>query len=392
MRTSRPGAAGRWMAVAAVIVVVGIMPGDVGGAGRQGPAEARQGPVAGEAWPMFRGSPALQGLASTPLPPLLRLRWSFQAKDSIESSAAIADGVVYVGAMDGFLYAIDLASGTLRWQYQAAGPIQESSPCVHGGMVYVGDLNGVVHAVDTSTGKARWTFKTDGEIKSSPNVVGDRVYIGSYDQCLYSLSTASGSLVWKYRTDGPVHGTPVIEQGTIYISGCDETFRAIDATTGTQRFALPLGAYTGASAAVRDGYAYVGTFGNEVLGIDLARRAIRWTYRHPTRTFPFYASAALPAGRVVLGGRDKLVHCINSSTGKAVWTFLTRARVESSPLIVGNRVFVGSNDGVLYELDLVSGRKTWEFTAGAPLSASPAAAQGMLVIGSQDGVLYGLGS
>ncbi len=127
------------------------------------------------------------------------------------------------------------------------------------------------------------------------------------------------------------------------------------------------------------------------LGIDLKRRAIGWTYRHPTRNFPFYSSAAATADRVVVGGRDKLVHAINALTGKAVWTFLTRARVESSPLLDGNRVFVGSNDGVLYELDLATGRKTWEFTAGAPLSASPAAAGGFLVIGSQDGVLYGFG-
>jgi outer membrane protein assembly factor BamB len=86
------------------------------------------------------------------------------------------------------------------------------------------------------------------------------------------------------------------------------------------------------------------------------------------------------------------VHCFERSTGKEVWAFLTRARVDSSPLIVGNRVFVGSSDGILYELDLAKGGKTWEFTAGAPLTASPAAAQGALVIGSQDGVLYCFGS
>jgi eukaryotic-like serine/threonine-protein kinase len=139
---------------------------------------------------------------------------------------------------------------------------------------------------------------------------------------------------------------------------------------------------------VRDGQAYVGTFANEVLGIDLVKRAVRWTYKHPTRNFPFYASAALSGDRVVVGGRDKLVHCLSASTGKELWSFTTRARVESSPLIVGGRVFVGSNDGVLYELDLAAGKKVWEFTAGAPLSASPAAAAGALVIGSQDGVLY----
>ena len=92
--------------------------------------------------------------------------------------------------------------------------------------------------------------------------------------------------------------------------------------------------------------------------------------------------------RVVLGGRDKLVHCLSASSGKELWSFATRARVESSPVVIGNRVFVGSNDGLLYELDLATGKKVWEFTAGAPLSASPAAAAGALVIGSQDGVLY----
>ena len=58
----------------------------------------------------------------------------------------------------------------------------------------------------------------------------------------------------------------------VFVSGCDETFRVIDAESGKQLYYLPLGAYTGASAAVRDDKVYVGTFGNEVLGIDLGCR------------------------------------------------------------------------------------------------------------------------
>jgi len=175
------------------------------------------------------------------------------------------------------------------------------------------------------------------------------------------------------------------------VSGCDERLRALDARTGAPRFVVALGAYTGASAAVNGGRAYVGTFGNEVLAVDLAKRTVVWRYEHPTRHFPFYASAAVTADRVIVGGRDKLVHALIRATGKPAWTFTARARVESSPLVAGNRVFVGSNDGVLYELDLASGKKVWEFVAGAPLSASPAAAAGALVIGSQDGVLFCFG-
>ena len=135
----------------------------------------------------------------------------------------------------------------------------------------------------------------------------------------------------------------------------------------------------------------MGTFGNEVLGIDLTERILEWVYRHPTRNFPFYSSAAVTDTRLVLGGRDKIVHCLDTKSGEEIWSFTTRSRVESSPLITGNRVFIGSNDGNLYELNLTTGEKIWDFMAGAPLSASPAAAQENLVIGSQDGILYCFG-
>jgi len=346
---------------------------------------------ASDAWTMFRGSPSLTGISNTVLPEKLTLRWSYEAGDSIESSAAIVGGSVYFGSMDGALQAVSLSDGKLLWRYTTEGPVQESSPCVGNGIVYVGDLFGILYAVDASTGKEKWKFKTEGEIKSSPNWYKNRIYFGSYDQGLYCLSAESGTLIWKFTAEGPVHSTPAIADGTVYISGCDEMLRAVDAETGKQIYSLPLGAYTGASAALKGMNAYVGTFANEVLGIDLKERILRWSYIHPTRNFPFYSSAAVTDTRVVLGGRDKIVHCLEINSGKELWSFTTRSRVESSPLVTGNRVFIGSNDGNFYELDLSTGQKVWDFIAGAPLSASPAAAQGSLIIGSQDGVLYCFG-
>ena len=131
------------------------------------------------AWPQFRGSPPLHGTTDATLPPTLRLLWTYEAGDAIESSAAIADGVVYVGSQTGDLHAVNLADGSVKWKYKASPDgIGESSPAVAGGLVFIGDLSGVVHAVDVATGKAVWTFKTDGEVKSSPVVAGDKVLIG----------------------------------------------------------------------------------------------------------------------------------------------------------------------------------------------------------------------
>jgi outer membrane protein assembly factor BamB len=154
---------------------------------------------------------------------------------------------------------------------------------------------------------------------------------------------------------------------------------------------FPAGGYTAASAALAGGRAYFGTFSNDVVAADLARKRIVWHYQNPARSFPFYSSVAALADRVVLGGRDKLVYCLNARTGKPFWTFRTRARVDSSPAIASGRVYAGSNDGHFYVLDLASGRKLWDFEAGAPLSASPAIAEGRVVIGSEDGRLYCFG-
>jgi outer membrane protein assembly factor BamB len=345
----------------------------------------------GSAWPQFRGNPALTGVATDVLKAPLEVQWTYEAGESVESSAAIAGNTAYVGSQPGVLVALDLASGKRKWEYKTSDVgLGESSPAVAGELVLVGDLGGILHAVGVTDGKARWTFKTGTEIKSSPVVVGDRVLIGSYDGHLYCLSL-DGKLLWKVQTQGPVHATPAIHDGVAYIAGCDEILRAIRVADGKEVFTMSSGAYTGASPAISGGRAFYGTYENEVLAVDLTTRKFVWRYRHPERNFPFLSSAAVSGGRIFVGGRDKMVHAIDAGTGKAIWTFTSRARIDSSPAISGGVVWVGSNDGRLYALDAASGKTVWEFDAGAPLSASPAIAGGRLVIGSQDGRVYCLG-
>lgn len=343
------------------------------------------------AWSQFRGNPQLTGVAPSELSLPLKLLWTYEAGEAIDSSAAIVDGTVFVGSASGELIALDLQNGALRWKYQTGSQIGDSSPAVANGAVYIGDLAGMFHAVDAKSGKTLWTFKTGSEIRSSPVVAGDKVLIGSYDQHLYGLSVRDGALAWKVEFEGYVHATPAILDGVAYLVGCDETFRGIRVSDGREIFNAPIGAYMGASPALSGNSAYVGTFNNEVISVNLQSRNVLWRYRHPERLFPYYSSAAVAQGRVVLGGRDRMVHALDARTGKAVWTFMSNARIDSSPAISGNRVFIGANDDRLYVLDLMTGAKQWEFNGGAAFSASPAIAAGRLVIGAQDGRVYCFG-
>ena len=117
-----------------------------------------------------------------------------------------------------------------------------------------------------------------------------------------------------------------------------------------------------------------------------------WRYKRPDRNFPFYSSAALSGTRVVRRRPRQAGARPRSPDRQGGWTFTTRARVDSSPVVAGGRVYVGSNDGKLYVLDAGTGKSVFEFEAGGPLSASPAVAAGRVVIGSQDGKLFCLGA
>ena len=351
-------------------------------------------------WTSFRGNPQLTGVADTQLPDKPQLLWTFQAGDIIESTAAVVDGTLYVGALDGVLYAIDAQTGEKRWSYQANTHIK-ASPAVSNGVVYFGDGDGIFHAVDISTHEMKWQFHTESEIISSANIVGDRLLFGSYDGFLYCLNRENGERLWKLETEGYVHGTPGVwtrtagesDDATNYVvlTGCDSYLRVINIDDGTQAQQVDLGAYVGASPAISENRVYCGTYGTEILAVALDTGEITWRYRHPKRQFPFFASAAITENSVIIGGRDKMVHALSRNTGEPVWTYTAKSSIESSAVIVGTRAFVGTTRGVLIALDLTTGESVWEFATGSSIVASPSVSAGKIYIGTEDGILYCFG-
>jgi outer membrane protein assembly factor BamB len=112
--------------------------------------------------------------------------------------------------------------------------------------------------------------------------------------------------------------------------------------------------------------------GGQVLAIDWKKGVIVWSYRYSEANNQFLSSPAVADGKVILGGRDRRVHAISEQTGKPVWEFTTRSRVDSSPVIAGQTVWIGSSDGNLYALDLKTGQEQWKFTLGGPVVAQAA--------------------
>ncbi|MCI0483100.1 MAG: PQQ-binding-like beta-propeller repeat protein, partial [candidate division NC10 bacterium] len=112
--------------------------------------------LAPSAWPKYRGDHRHAGYSPHTGPASNRLKWTFstgrrEAEGGIETDPVIGpDGTVYLGANNGFLYALDPETGDLRWAFPTGFDSFAiySTPFVdRQGVLYFGAKDGNVYAL-----------------------------------------------------------------------------------------------------------------------------------------------------------------------------------------------------------------------------------------------------
>jgi hypothetical protein len=115
------------------------------------------------------------------------------------SQPVVADGQVYVAAMDQHtVHALNADSGAPCWNFVAGGRI-DSPPTIHGGLLLFGSADGNVYCVRASDGALAWRFL------AAPN----DCRIGYHDQL---------ESVW------PVHGSILVRDGVAYCTAGRSTY------------------------------------------------------------------------------------------------------------------------------------------------------------------------
>ncbi len=357
-------------------------------------ASASVSPVsAADEWPMFRGNPALTGVAGGTLPDKPVLLWNFKTGGAVKSSAVIGGGKVYIGSNDGFIYALDFASGRKLWACKARGAVL-APPLLADDRVFIGDSEGFFYALNAQDGRLLWKKDTEGKIVASATLFQEagkpaRVLTGSYDFKMYCFNASDGVVAWTYETGNYINGACAIDHGRTIFGGCDSILHVLSLTDGRKEKEIDAGAYIAASVALAGDCAYFGQYENEFLCVNLKTGVVAWRYHD--LDFPYMASAAVTADRVVFGGFDKQMHCLQRANGTNLWKFATRGKIESSPVVAGDEVVFGSDDGNLYALGLEDGRERWSYDLGQPVVSSPAVAARKIVMGCDDGNVYCFG-
>ncbi len=343
----------------------------------------------GDAWTVFRGNSALNGVAETVLKPPLKLAWKLEMTGPIVATAAIANGTVYLGSQDGDFRAIDLATGTEKWMKQL-GDTLESSAAILNGKVYVGSGDGHLYALDMKSGDELWKYKTDGEILGGVNYFTkdgkSYVYVGSYDNFMHCVNPDTGEMVWKAETGNYVNGTPAIADGKVMFGGCDAILYMVDAVTGKPDGQIEIGSYVANSVSVKDGLVYMAHYGNQAEAYSIAEKKQVWV--HQERDFPYFASPLVTDQYVLVADRGKRLYCLNRNDGSVKWSFRARRSIDSSAVASGDLAYVGSDDGRLYAVGIETGKEVWSYDTGDAITAAPAIAAGHLIVGGQDGFVY----
>ena len=94
----------------------------------------------------------------------------------------------------------------------------EYPPTYCNGMLYVNTFKGGTFAIDSATGKVRWKRHFGGTMPSSPAIDGARLIVSSQDGTVTAVTRSNGRVLWRVRTAGPVESSPVVVDGLELIS------------------------------------------------------------------------------------------------------------------------------------------------------------------------------
>jgi eukaryotic-like serine/threonine-protein kinase len=347
-------------------------------------------------------------------------RWKFKTAGRVTSSPAVSQGAVFFGSYDGNIYAVDAGTGAQRWKFATEGehrftakhihgaePAAESmpdpfdfylsSPAVVGSTVYVGSGDGNVYAIDAASGALRWKFQTGNVVHASPAVANDTVYIGSWDSFFYALNAKSGQERWRFKTGEDhlianqvgIQSSAVIADGVVYFGCRDSNLYALDAATGEKRWAFSnKGSWVISTPIVKDGTVYFATSDTGLLhAADAKTGAIKYSlsFHH----WPMFSSPAIAGSMLYIGSHAGTLIAIDLDKRAAAWTFSTDGAKRNAAVYTkknGDPDYKVFGDG-FYD-DMVSGVLKM-LSVGTVLS-SPAVDRDVIYFGSTDGNLYAI--
>ena len=304
--------------------------------------------------------------------------WRQDLGGGVYSTPVVTQGTVYAGGTG--LYALDEVEGGVEWYAPTEGPVTSSlafRPSGDGGTVFARTAEGWVHAVDAASGTERWRWAAERAVGATPTVVpttansdDPELLVVAADRVVTALRAEDGAEVWSYEAPEGVRGTSVTDQRRVLVGSTDGTLDWRNRATGARerrrefdgRGAMPPTTYEGLVVFPQGDRVHVLTpYGEEINA--------EWPFR-------LERDAATPA--VLAGGNGTFlvaddggtVYAFRLDQGDAPrWTYDTGGPIRAAPTIGPGRAYVPSGDGVV-ALDPESADASTTVTSAPPPEAT----------------------
>ncbi len=281
----------------------------------------------------------------------------------------VADNTLYVSLDSGELSAVDPETFNILWEFPASDEVAcgneepqkrdlrgiYAAPVVREGIAYIGAWDGNVYALDAATGSCLWDFETDDPIIGGLVLASGRLFAASTDGNLYALDPLTGDEIDRVDA-GDVWSRPALAAGVLYVASVDGDLRAFDTETLEEVWDEPFSVSAGllTNPVVSEGIVVVGGIGGDLHGVDAATGAEKWSF--PASNW-FWGTPAVEAGTVYATSLDNRVYAINLGDGKSAWQRSASAEnpLRAGPVVSGGVVIAVDEKGLVYRFDTVDG-------------------------------------
>jgi outer membrane protein assembly factor BamB len=241
----------------------------------------------------------------------------------LKSSPVVVGGIVYVGSLDGYMYALDANDGNIIWTYQTLGQIQ-SSPAVSDGAVYFTaqePTSGALYKLDANTGNLLWKqelpyeyqFTGGEEMMGSPSVANGMVFASSDLRSYYGVNATNGNFLWNFTDPQAMEfivSSPIYVNGQVYI--IDKfSITSLNATTGNTIWSFYTGDETYVSPSYADGKLYVSTSERHIYILDANNKGAK--IGNATTPSSSWSSPTIANDRLYIGCNDWNLYCYTNN-------------------------------------------------------------------------------
>ena len=258
--------------------------------------------------------------------------------------------------------------------------------------IYLVSNSGIVRKLSLSNGVTEipaeiWVTELEEKVISSPVLVGGDLYIATDQGSIFKITANSGEILqrWPTGTDRIWSSLHVYENRLVLTDISQGQMFFLDLVAGEIVFELDLGGGVPGDGLFVNQSGYVGTFGSELLRIDLRGPKVDW--RTPTDGW-IVGQPVIDGSSLYAATSRGSIHAVDVNSGQVIWS---RSYFESNfrarPLIYHDSLLLVDREGLVFALELDTGNKLWESATGRKTDANPILIGDMLVLLTKDNQL-----